>query len=88
MKRFRQVRNLSQAALAKNLGMSTQSVWYYESGTHWPKADVLEQIAGALGVRPWQLLAEEGEGGVAPPDLVEHIAAAARAAGLIVSRPE
>ncbi len=85
LKRFRAARNLTQAGLAEVVGISEQTIWYYESGKHEPKFEMLGALAKALKVRPWELIADESEGGAVPPQLVEHVAAAARACGLKVS---
>lgn len=86
VKRFRAVRGFTQAELAKKLGVTLQTVFSYESGAQWPRAEAIGGLCDALKIRPWQLLAEEGEGGTIPPELVDHIAASARACGLKVSR--
>jgi transcriptional regulator with XRE-family HTH domain len=86
VKRFRAARGLTQAELSSQLGVTLQTVFSYESGAQWPRDEVLDALAKALNVRPWQLIADETEGGTIPPELVEHVAAAAKACGLKVSR--
>jgi transcriptional regulator with XRE-family HTH domain len=83
LKRFRDDRGLTQAGLAELLGVSEQTVWYYEAGKHWPKPDMVASIARELRIRPWQLFAAKGEGGAIPPELAEHIGAAARLCGFL-----
>lgn len=87
MKQYRTARGLTQAALAELLELSEQTVWYYESGSHWPKADVIGLIAKTLRVRPWQLLAEDGDGLSVPPDVADLAGQLARRCGLKVVRP-
>ncbi len=84
-RRFRLAINLSQAEVADAVGVSQQTIFGYESGQSFPRADTFAALAKVLKVRPWQLVAEENEGGTIPPELVEHVAAAARACGLKVN---
>lgn len=82
VRRFRQARGMTQGELAALIGVTTHTVFHYESAARWPRDEGMDGLAKALKVRPWQLLAEEGEGGAIPPEVVEHVAAAARACGL------
>jgi transcriptional regulator with XRE-family HTH domain len=86
VRRFRLQREMSQTALAEAIDMTLQTVFSYESGAKWPRPETMTMLAAALKVRPWQLVADEGEGGSVPPELVEHVAAAAKACGLKISR--
>ena len=85
LKRIRNERQLTQAALAKQIGLTDVAIYNYEKAAQFPRSDVFDALCKALRVRPWQLLAEDGEGATLPTELVEHIAAAARACGLKVS---
>ena len=85
LKRIRAERRLTQAALAEQIGLTHVAIYNYEKAAQFPRSEVFDAICKALRVRPWQLLAEEGEGAVLPTELVEHVAAAARACGLKVS---
>jgi transcriptional regulator with XRE-family HTH domain len=87
IRRLRLGNTLTQAQLAELVGVNVQSISNYENGQRWPQPDVFDLLGKALGVRPWQLLAGESEGGEIPPELVSHVEAAARACGLKVSRP-
>lgn len=86
VKRFRGAKSLTQSELADKLGVTLQTVFSYESGAQWPRADAVAGLCKALGIRPWQLLAEEGEGGLIPPEVVDQAAALARACGLKIGR--
>lgn len=79
---------MTQAQLAELAEINVQTISNYEAGSRWPQADLLDLLARALRVRPWQLIAEDDEGASIPPDLVEHVASAAQACGLRVSRPK
>ncbi len=85
VRRFRLARGITQGQLAELIGVTTHTVFHYESAARWPRDEGMDGLAKALGVRPWQLLAGEGEGGAVPPELIDHIAAAARACGLKIS---
>lgn len=86
IRRHRTARGLTQEQLADELGLSRQTVFYYESGSRWPQAAVFDQLAVALKVEPWQLLASEGQGGAIPPEVIDQVAALARACGLNIPR--
>jgi transcriptional regulator with XRE-family HTH domain len=48
-------RNISQTELAKQIGVSQQLLSLYEAGNCMPKVGVLESIARALNVPPWEI---------------------------------
>lgn len=50
VKKARERAGLSQKALADKLGITQQSVWYYENGERDIKASVLVQLSDVLGV--------------------------------------
>ena len=50
VKKARERAGLSQKALAAKLGITQQSVWYYENGERDIKASVLVQLSDVLGV--------------------------------------
>lgn len=50
IKYFRELKHLSQAKLAKQIGVSQRNVSYYESGDHIPPADVLKKLAFIFGI--------------------------------------
>jgi transcriptional regulator with XRE-family HTH domain len=56
---FRRERGLSQAALAKAIGISYQQLAKYESGRNRISSSALQAIARALGASPSQLLGSE-----------------------------
>ena len=56
LKQLRTQRNLSQAALAKQLGVSKSVVSSYENEIHFPPYDVLLQMARLFGVSTDYLL--------------------------------
>lgn len=45
IKYFRELKHLSQAKLAEQIGVSQRNISYYESGDHIPPADVLKKLA-------------------------------------------
>lgn len=47
---FRELKHLSQAKLAEQIGVSQRNVSYYESGDHIPPADVLKKLASIFGI--------------------------------------
>lgn len=66
-KRFHQIRehrNMSQARIARTVGVSVGTIQGYEHGRTRITADRLEQLARALQCEPIDLLAEPGS---APP---------------------
>lgn len=50
IKELRIEHNLSQAALAKELGVSQSAVYYWENGKREPSIDMLEKIANYFGI--------------------------------------
>ncbi len=50
IKYFRELKHLSQAKLAEQIGVSQRNVSYYESGDHIPPADVLKKLASIFGI--------------------------------------
>jgi transcriptional regulator with XRE-family HTH domain len=56
MKRYRLLLGLSQAQLAEKAGISVGYVGEVEMGRKFPSAEKLENIARALGVKPYRLL--------------------------------
>ncbi len=47
---FRELKRLSQAKLAEQIGVSQRNVSYYESGDHIPPADVLKKLSSIFGI--------------------------------------
>lgn len=60
IKQLRRQRNISQIALAKQLGVSKSVISSYENGIHYPPYDVLIQIARIFGVSTDYLLGLSG----------------------------
>jgi transcriptional regulator with XRE-family HTH domain len=60
---FRKAAGLSQAELARALGVPQSSVAYWETSNRPPRSDILPQMAKALGVRVEDLI---GSARVAP----------------------
>lgn len=50
IKFYRELKHLSQAKLATEIGVSQRNVSYYESGDHVPPADVLKKLAVIFGI--------------------------------------
>ncbi len=50
IKFYRELKHLSQAKLATEIGVSQRNVSYYESGDHVPPADVLKKLATIFGI--------------------------------------
>lgn len=50
IKELRIEHNLSQAALAKELGVSQSAIYYWENGKREPSLDMLEKIANYFGI--------------------------------------
>lgn len=50
---------ISQAELARRMGVSPQYVWSYLTGSKEPGLSVVGRFADALGCRPFDLLVEE-----------------------------
>jgi transcriptional regulator with XRE-family HTH domain len=66
---LRQSRGWSMEDVAERLGVSRQSVWYWESGKRHPKRPMVSLIAALYGVGERDLLAGEPAGPVAANDL-------------------
>lgn len=62
LKRFRKERGLSQEELAFECGLHRTYLSGVERGVRNPTVLVLEEIAVALGIPAWQLLAEAESG--------------------------
>ncbi|WP_422008200.1 helix-turn-helix domain-containing protein [Roseivirga pacifica] len=56
---YRQQRNLSQTELASKSGVNLKSLSRYELGTSIPPANILKDLADAMGVSADALLGEE-----------------------------
>jgi len=68
---------LSQAALARQLGVSQPTVARWESGEHVPELPTLLRLADQLGLRLHLAIEAPGErGGGAGPSTVEEVATA------------
>lgn len=50
IKELRKERNISQALLAKNLGVSQKAIDYWERGVNEPKASYIVKLADFFGV--------------------------------------
>jgi transcriptional regulator with XRE-family HTH domain len=86
LRRLRELRGLSLETLAQKLGLSRQTIWYWERGRSLPGPDNLARLARLLEVRERDLLIGEanrtGPSGVDLATLVEASKAEiARAAG-------
>ncbi len=60
IKQLRSRKNLSQIALAQQLGVSKSVISSYENGVHFPPYDVLVQMARIFGVSTDYLLGATG----------------------------
>lgn len=78
-KRFRLALGLTQGEVADAVGVSLQTIFSYESGSNWPRAETLAALCKVLKVRPWQMLAEEG--GPTEPTVDEALSVLAREHG-------
>lgn len=65
LKKYREDKSLTQAALAKQIGVSTETIHRWEVGSRKPGKDVLPVISEKTGIAPAELR----------PDLAELIAA-------------
>lgn len=61
IKQLRSQRNVSQIALAKQLGVSKSVISSYENEIHYPPYDVLLQMARLFGVSTDYLLGASGD---------------------------
>ncbi len=59
IKYFRNQQNLSQAGLAKKLGVSQTAIFYWEKGSREPDIETIKNIEMALSVPTGQLLSVE-----------------------------
>lgn len=50
IRRIRNEKGMSQAELGASIGLNADRIQKYENGARQPRADVIEQLAGALGV--------------------------------------
>lgn len=55
------MRGINSIALSEKLGVSKATVSYWINGRVFPDPDKLELIAGALGVRVWELFKDPEE---------------------------
>ncbi len=55
IKRFRETRNMSQADLAFEAGISIPFLSDIERGNKWPSPETIEKIAGAFEIKSFQL---------------------------------
>lgn len=60
----RALNSMTQAELAKLVGISQRQIAAYESANSWPRAGTLEKLAQALGTTPEWLATGEGDGKV------------------------
>ena len=56
IRKFRDLRKISQKELAAKIGVSSSRVSNWEQGTHRPDVDILGAICNALDVSPSELL--------------------------------
>lgn len=57
---FRRARGLSTAALARKAGVTTVSIWNWETNRRTPQGEYLEKLATALNVTVQQLQSKWG----------------------------
>jgi transcriptional regulator with XRE-family HTH domain len=69
IKHFRFHRQMSQAVLAEKADISITFLSNIERGLKYPKAQIIAQIAGSLGVGVWELFKDE----VTPADSKELV---------------
>lgn len=60
IKKFRELRNISQADLARQLTLSQQAIAKWETGEAAPRADKLLKLAEILGCTVDELLRDNG----------------------------
>lgn len=65
IKYFRELKHLSQAKLAEQIGVSQRNVSYYEKGDHIPPADILKKLASIFGTTIDEIVGikKQGENG-------------------------
>ena len=56
IRKFRELRNISQKDFAAKIGVSSSRVSNWEQGTHRPDVDILGAVCTALNVSPSELL--------------------------------
>ena len=56
IKYYRELKHLSQAKLAAQIGVSQRNVSYYENGQHIPPADILKKLAHIFNITLDQLV--------------------------------
>ena len=61
IKELRKGRNLTQERLAELAGIEIPSLSNIENGKNYPSHETLEKLAGAFGVRPFELFLFEAE---------------------------
>ncbi len=74
----REAQGLSQAQLARRLGVKLKTVQAWENDSSEPRANKLQMVAGLLNVSIRWLLTGEGDG-VPEPATIEELAAGAQA---------
>ena len=80
LRRFRQSANLTQTELANAIGVTLQTVFSYESGTKWPRAENFADLSQVLKIQPWELLSDDSAPQREPTE-DEALAVLARARG-------
>lgn len=73
LKKYRNKKKLSQAALAEICGVATGTIGNLECGLAKPSFDLLVDIAKALDVHPSMLLSENKISSNNPPELNDRI---------------
>lgn len=66
IRRIRNEKGMSQAELGASIGLNADRIQKYENGARQPRADVIKQLAGALGVSTLALI---------DPNMASHIGA-------------
>ena len=61
LKGFRRLRAWAQSDLAEHGEVSVSYIGDLETGAKWPSADVLERLARALSVKPYELFLDAAE---------------------------
>ena len=59
LKAYRKLRRISQTQLANLCDSSTGYIGEIESGKRFPSVNMIERIAGALGIESWHLFKNE-----------------------------
>lgn len=75
LRQLREARGLSLEHLARALGVSRQTAWYWERGRNLPGPANLGRLADVLGVAERDLLSESQEIAASPPSLAALVAA-------------